>query len=46
MLEESSKAGCLQSSYLLWEHNRKAAVSLNLSFSILLRVTLGNTDIN
>eukprot|EP00064_Thunnus_orientalis_P014877 superscaffoldBa00002658_g14924 len=28
MLEESSQAGCLQSSYLLWEHNRKAALSL------------------
>ncbi|XP_056144424.1 cyclin-F [Lampris incognitus] len=27
MLEESSQAGCLQSSYLLWEHNRKAAMS-------------------
>lgn len=27
MLEESSKAGCLKSSYLLWEHSRKAAVS-------------------
>nr|XP_057905399.1 cyclin-F isoform X2 [Doryrhamphus excisus] len=27
MLEESSRAGCLQSSYLLWEHNRKAAMS-------------------
>uniref|UniRef100_A0A3B5LWV8 Cyclin-F n=1 Tax=Xiphophorus couchianus TaxID=32473 RepID=A0A3B5LWV8_9TELE len=24
MLEESSQAGCLQSSYLLWEHSRKA----------------------
>jgi len=33
MLEESSRAGCLQSSYLLWEHSRKAAVSLILSFS-------------
>lgn len=30
MLEESSQAGCLQSSYMLWEHNRKAAVSENL----------------
>lgn len=28
MLEESSRAGCLQSSYLLWEYSRKAAVSL------------------
>ncbi|XP_058509004.1 cyclin-F [Solea solea] len=27
MLEESSQAGCLQSSYLLWEHNRKAAMA-------------------
>uniref|UniRef100_A0A669CUI1 Cyclin-F n=1 Tax=Oreochromis niloticus TaxID=8128 RepID=A0A669CUI1_ORENI len=27
MLEESSQAGCLQSSYLLWQHSRKAAVS-------------------
>ncbi|NXI44551.1 CCNF protein, partial [Galbula dea] len=27
MLEESSKQGCLNSSYLLWESNRKAAVS-------------------
>lgn len=27
MLEQSSQAGCLQSSYLLWEHSRKAAVS-------------------
>ncbi|XP_047426822.1 cyclin-F isoform X2 [Mugil cephalus] len=27
MLEESSKAGCLQSSYLLWEHSRKAALA-------------------
>ena len=27
MLEESSQAGCLQSSYMLWEHNRKSAVS-------------------
>lgn len=27
MLEESSKQGCLISSYLLWENNRKAAVS-------------------
>ncbi|KAM4598690.1 cyclin-F [Polymixia lowei] len=27
MLEESSQAGCLQSSYLLWEHNCKAAMS-------------------
>ncbi|XP_053707944.1 cyclin-F [Synchiropus splendidus] len=25
MLEESSQAGCLQSSYMLWEHNCKAA---------------------
>ena len=40
MLEESSQAGCLQSSYLLWEHNRKAAVSIKLLFSILLRHTL------
>ncbi|KAM9745670.1 cyclin-F [Menidia menidia] len=27
MLEESSQAGCLQSSYLLWEHSRKAAMA-------------------
>ncbi|XP_061829407.1 cyclin-F [Nerophis lumbriciformis] len=27
MLEGSSQAGCLQSSYLLWENNRKAAMS-------------------
>ncbi|XP_038126018.1 cyclin-F [Cyprinodon tularosa] len=27
MLEESSQAGCLQSSYLLWENNRRAAMS-------------------
>ncbi|XP_061556448.1 cyclin-F isoform X1 [Phycodurus eques] len=27
MLEESSHSGCLQSSYLIWEHNRKAAMS-------------------
>ncbi|KFO94454.1 Cyclin-F, partial [Buceros rhinoceros silvestris] len=27
MLEESSKQGCLNSSYLLWESNRKAAMS-------------------
>nr|XP_014126876.1 cyclin-F [Zonotrichia albicollis] len=27
MLEESSKQGCLISSYLLWENNRKAAMS-------------------
>ncbi|XP_044036196.1 cyclin-F [Siniperca chuatsi] len=27
MLEESSQAGCLQSSYLLWEHNQKAAMA-------------------
>uniref|UniRef100_A0A665VG93 Cyclin-F n=1 Tax=Echeneis naucrates TaxID=173247 RepID=A0A665VG93_ECHNA len=27
MLVESSKAGCLQSSYLLWEHNRKTAMA-------------------
>ncbi|KAM9844127.1 cyclin-F [Aulostomus maculatus] len=27
MLEESSRAGCLQSSFLLWEHNRRAAMS-------------------
>ncbi|XP_077413242.1 cyclin-F [Vanacampus margaritifer] len=27
MLEESSRSGCLQSSYLVWEHNRKAAMS-------------------
>lgn len=36
MLEQSSQAGCLQSSYLLWEHNRKAAVSVNLAFSVLM----------
>lgn len=27
MFEESSKQGCLNSSYLLWESNQKAAVS-------------------
>lgn len=27
MLEESSKAGCLRSSYLLWEQSRKAAIA-------------------
>ncbi|XP_054463661.1 cyclin-F [Anoplopoma fimbria] len=27
MLKESSQAGCLQSSYLLWEHNRKDAMA-------------------
>ncbi|KAI1884434.1 hypothetical protein AGOR_G00226360 [Albula goreensis] len=27
MLEESSRHGCLQSSYLLWEHQRMAAVA-------------------
>uniref|UniRef100_A0A8C9RIW7 Cyclin-F n=1 Tax=Scleropages formosus TaxID=113540 RepID=A0A8C9RIW7_SCLFO len=27
MLEESSRHGCLQSSYLLWEHQRKAAMA-------------------
>ncbi|XP_074552071.1 cyclin-F [Halichoeres trimaculatus] len=27
MLKESSEAGCLQSSYMLWEHNRKAAMA-------------------
>ncbi|XP_074512733.1 cyclin-F [Sebastes fasciatus] len=27
MLEDSSQAGCLQSSYMLWEHNRKAAMA-------------------
>lgn len=31
MLEESSQAGCLQSSYLMWQHSRKAAVSQVLS---------------
>lgn len=36
MLEESSQAGCLQSSYLLWEQNRRAAVSLNFSFTFLI----------
>lgn len=30
MLEQSSQAGCLQSSYLLWEHKRRAAVSFFL----------------
>lgn len=38
MLEESSKSGCLQSSYMLWEHNRKAAVSPNPSFSLIVRM--------
>uniref|UniRef100_A0AAZ3SJS9 Cyclin-F n=1 Tax=Oncorhynchus tshawytscha TaxID=74940 RepID=A0AAZ3SJS9_ONCTS len=28
LLEESSQSGCLQSAYLLWEHNRKTALSL------------------
>ncbi|XP_057673559.1 cyclin-F [Corythoichthys intestinalis] len=27
MLEESSRCGCLQSSFLLWQHKRKAAMS-------------------
>ncbi|XP_045066857.1 cyclin-F-like [Coregonus clupeaformis] len=27
LLEESSQSGCLQSSYLLWEHNRKTAMA-------------------
>ncbi|CAN9505270.1 unnamed protein product [Ophioblennius macclurei] len=27
MLEESSQAGCLQSSYLLWEHSSKSAIA-------------------
>ncbi|XP_037112648.1 cyclin-F [Syngnathus acus] len=27
MLEESSRSGCLQSSFLVWEHNRKDAMS-------------------
>ncbi|XP_037544919.1 cyclin-F [Nematolebias whitei] len=27
LLEESSQAGCLLSSYLLWEHSRKAAIA-------------------
>uniref|UniRef100_A0AAX7TQX3 F-box domain-containing protein n=1 Tax=Astatotilapia calliptera TaxID=8154 RepID=A0AAX7TQX3_ASTCA len=27
MLEESSQAGCLQSSYLIWQHSRKAAIA-------------------
>ncbi|XP_048848122.1 cyclin-F isoform X2 [Brienomyrus brachyistius] len=27
MLEESSRRGCLQSSYLLWEHQRRAAMA-------------------
>uniref|UniRef100_A0A3Q4BGJ8 F-box domain-containing protein n=1 Tax=Mola mola TaxID=94237 RepID=A0A3Q4BGJ8_MOLML len=27
MLEQSSQAGCLQSSYMLWEHNRKPAMA-------------------
>lgn len=31
LLEQSSRAGCLQSSYLLWEHSRKSAVSLSVS---------------
>uniref|UniRef100_A0A4W5MX01 Cyclin-F n=1 Tax=Hucho hucho TaxID=62062 RepID=A0A4W5MX01_9TELE len=26
LLEESSQSGCLQSAYLLWEHNRKTAM--------------------
>lgn len=34
MLERSSQAGCLQSSYLLWEHKRRGAVSLLLHFVI------------
>ncbi|XP_041851710.1 cyclin-F [Melanotaenia boesemani] len=27
MLKDSSRAGCLQSSYLLWQHSRKAAMA-------------------
>uniref|UniRef100_A0A674CME5 Cyclin-F n=1 Tax=Salmo trutta TaxID=8032 RepID=A0A674CME5_SALTR len=27
LLEESSQSGCLQSAYLLWEHNRKTAMA-------------------
>lgn len=34
MLERSSQAGCVQSSYLLWEHKRRGAVSLLLHFEI------------
>uniref|UniRef100_A0A8C5EB30 Cyclin-F n=1 Tax=Gouania willdenowi TaxID=441366 RepID=A0A8C5EB30_GOUWI len=34
MLEESSLAGCVQSSYLLWEHSRKAAVSASLDIPV------------
>lgn len=30
LLEQSSQAGCLQSSYMLWEHKRRAAVSFLL----------------
>lgn len=43
MLEESSKQGCLNSSYLLWESNRKAAVSRTFFFSQnhLFTVTAG-----
>lgn len=37
MLEESSQAGCLQSSYLLWDYSRRAAVSL-IHFSLFLLV--------
>ena len=29
MLKEAAQAGCLQSSYLLWDQNYKASVSLN-----------------
>lgn len=40
MFEESSKQGCLNSSYLLWESNRKAAVSsIFLSQNSFLTVT-------
>lgn len=35
MLEQSSQAGCLQSSYLLWEHSRKTAVSQSVSSHFL-----------
>lgn len=34
MLEQSSHAGCLQSSYLLWEQKRRAAVSFLLHSKI------------
>uniref|UniRef100_A0AAQ4NTK2 Cyclin-F n=1 Tax=Gasterosteus aculeatus aculeatus TaxID=481459 RepID=A0AAQ4NTK2_GASAC len=37
MLEESSQAGCLQSSYMLWEHNRKSNPGRYLQYIRTLR---------